>query len=181
MTTIKRKAATVNSPDTNSSVQSGSNTSLLKKIKDIFLRPQGAVLKRIYAGLNSDSALPSALITHSQGMFTPHGISALKLSRDEITTLIDSPILSNNERTALQTYIQNSETANDMNTTTDKGVTYASAREEANVPKEHYFYCYKYSMHGSWFSTMLYDTPEKAAESITDKAIIRTKLCCVVL
>ncbi len=42
-----------------------------------------------------------------------------------------------------------------MNNTTDKGVTYASAREEANVPKEHYFYCYKYSMHGSWFSTYM--------------------------
>ena len=181
MTTIKRKDDTVKSPDTNSSVQSGSNTSLLKKIKDIFLRPQGAVLKRIYAGLNSDSASPSKQKIQTQGMFTPHGISDLKLSRAEITTLIDSPILSNNERNDLQTYIQNSETINNMSATTDKGVTYASAREEVNPPKEHYFYCYKYSMHGSWFSTMLYDTPEKAAESMTDKAIIRTKLCCVVL
>ena len=180
-TTIKRKAATVKSQDTNSSVQSGSNTSLLRKIAAIFQPRQGAVLRRIYAGLNSDSASPSASITHSQGMFTPHGISDLKLSRAEITTLIDSPILSNKERNDLQTYIQNSETINNMNTTTDKGVTYASAREEVNPPKEHYFYCYKYSMHGSWFSTMLYDTPEKAAESMTDKAIIRTKLCCVVL
>ncbi len=178
---IKRKDDTVKSPDTNSSVQFGSNTSLLKKIKDIFLRPQGAVLKRIYAGLNSDSALLNTQKIQTQGMFTPHGISDLKLSRAEITTLIDSPILSNKERTDLQTYMQNSETINNMNTTKDKGVTYASAREEANVPKEHYFYCYKYSMHGSWFSTMLYDTPEKAAESMTDKAIIRTKLCCVVL
>jgi hypothetical protein len=64
----------------------------------------------------------------------------------------------------------------------ERGLTFATATElDAPPPKEHYFYCYKYSMHGSWFSTMLYDTPEKAAESMTDKAIIRTKLCCVVL
>ena len=77
--------------------------------------------------------------------------------------------------------MQNLETVNDMNPKTDKGVTYASAREEAIVPKEHYFYCYKYSMHGAWFSTMLYDTPEKAKESLDETGIIRTKLCCVVL
>ena len=169
------------SPDTNSSAQSGSNTSLLRKIAVIFQPRRGAVLRRIYAGLNSDSASLSTQKIQTQGMFTPHGISDLKLSRAEITTLIDSHLVSNKERTDLQTYMQNLETVNDMNPKTDKGVTYASAREEAIVPKEHYFYCYKYSMHGAWFSTMLYDTPEKAAESMTDKAIIRTKLCCVVL
>ena len=74
------------------------------------------------------------------------------------------------------------ETTNDMNATSNnEGVTYATAREEANPPREYYFYCYKYSMNGAWFSTMLYDSPAKAAESMTDKAIIRTKLCCVVL
>ena len=141
------------------------------------------MLRRIYAGLNSDSALLNTQKIQTQGMFTPHGISDLKLSRAEITTLIDSHLVSNKERTDLQTYMQNLETVNDMKASTpnNAGVTYASAREEVNPPKEHYFYCYKYSMHGAWFSTMLYDTPEKAAESMTDKAIIRTKLCCVVL
>ena len=171
----------VNSPDINSSAASGSNTSLMKKIAAIFQPKRGAVLRRIYAGLRSNSASPSASKIQTQGTFTPHGISDLKLSRDEITTLLHSPLLSDNERKDLQTYTQTSGTVNDMSTTTDKGVTYASAREEVNPPKEHYFYCYKYSMNGAWFSTMLYDTPEKASESVTDKAIIRTKLCCVVL
>jgi hypothetical protein len=116
-------------------------------------------------------------------MFTPHGISDLKLSPGEITTLIDSPLTSEKDRKDLVTYTQSSETVNDMiaKTSNNEGVTYASAREEVNPPKEHYFYCYKYSMNGAWFSTMLYDSPAKAAESMTDKAIIRTKLCCVVL
>jgi hypothetical protein len=48
-------------------------------------------------------------------------------------------------------------------------------------PREYYFYAYQYRLNGSWFSTMLYDTPEQAAENTTDKAIVRRKLCCVVL
>lgn len=68
-----------------------------------------------------------------------------------------------------------------MNTPNNAGITYATAKEEINPPKEHYFYCYQYSLCGAWFSTMLYDTPEKANDSVTDKAIKRKKLCCIVL
>jgi hypothetical protein len=96
--------------------------------------------------------------------------------------LIDSPLTSEKDRKDLITYTQSSEIINDMSATpNNEGVTYATAREEANPPREYYFYCYKYSMNGAWFSTMLYDSPAKAAESMTDKSIIRTKLCCVVL
>lgn len=172
----------VNSQDTNSSAQSGASISLLKKIAAIFQPKRGAVLRRIYAGLNSDFASPSERTLQIQGMFTPHGISDLKLSPGEIMTLIDSPLTSEKDRKDLITYTQSSEIINDMSATpNNEGVTYATAREEANPPREYYFYCYKYSMNGTWFSTMLYDSPAKAAESMTDKAIIRTKLCCVVL
>ena len=173
----------VNSHAIKSSAQSGASISLLKKIAAIFQPKRGAVLRRIYAGLNSDSVSLNKQKTQIQGMFTPHGISDLKLSPGEITTLIDSPLTSEKDRKDLVTYTQSSETVNDMiaKTSNNEGVTYASAREEVNPPKEHYFYCYKYSMNGAWFSTMLYDSPAKAAESMTDKAIIRTKLCCVVL
>lgn len=173
----------VNSHDTNSSDQSGASISLLKKMLAIFQPKRGAVLRRIYAGLNSDFASPSERTLQIQGMFTPHGISDLKLSPGEIMTLIDSPLTSEKDRKDLITYTQSLETINDMTakTSNNEGVTYATAREEANPPREYYFYCYKYSMNGTWFSTMLYDSPAKAAESMTDKAIIRTKLCCVVL
>lgn len=75
------------------------------------------------------------------------------------------------------------ETTSDMqaNTPDNEGVTYASSKDQEPPPKEHYFYAYKYSTKGSWFSTMLYDTPEKAKESLDETGIIRTKLCCVVL
>ena len=64
----------------------------------------------------------------------------------------------------------------------ERGLTYATATElDAPPPREHYFYAYQYSLKGQWFSTMLYDSPEKAAENTTDKAIVRRKLCCVVL
>ena len=67
-------------------------------------------------------------------------------------------------------------------TTDNEGITYASSKDqEPPPPKEHYFYAYKYSTKGSWCSTMLYDTPEKAKESLDETGIIRTKLCCVVL
>ncbi len=172
----------VNSQDTNSSAQSGASISLLKKIAAIFQPKRGAVLRRIYAGLNSDFASSKKQKIQIQGMFTPHGISDLKLSPGEITTLIDSPLTSEKDRKDLITYTQSSEIINDMSATpNNEGVTYATAREEANPPREYYFYCYKYSMNGTWFSTMLYDSPAKAAESMTDKSIIRTKLCCVVL
>ena len=64
---------------------------------------------------------------------------------------------------------------------TDTGITYASSKDQEPPPKEHYFYAYKYKPTGLWFTTTLYSTPEEAAKSMTDKAIIRTKLCCVVL
>lgn len=53
--------------------------------------------------------------------------------------------------------------------------------EEHAQPKNHYFYCYQYSLGGSWFSTMLYPTPEEAVKSITDSHIKHKKLCCIVL
>jgi hypothetical protein len=63
-----------------------------------------------------------------------------------------------------------------------KGITFASSRDvDIPKPKEHYFYAYQYRLNGSWFTTTLYDTPEKAAENLTDKTIVRKKLCCVVL
>jgi hypothetical protein len=170
-----------NSLDTNLKNPYGSNTSLLKKIIDIFRPRRGAVLRRIYAGLNSDSVSPSASRTHSQGMFTPHGILDLKLSPAEIITLIESQTISNEERNALITYMKSIETTSDMKTPDNEGVTYASSKDQEPPPKEHYFYAYKYSTKGSWFSTMLYDTPEKAKESLDETGIIRTKLCCVVL
>lgn len=183
-TTTKRKAATVNSPDTNSSAASGSNTSLTRKIKDIFLQKRGAVLKRIYAGLNSNSACSSESSIQNPGMFTPHGISDLKLTPDDITALINSPILSNGERSALKTYTQTSGTANDMNaiaiTPEINPIVYAIAKDEdAEQPKYYYFIAYQFRLGGNWYTTNIYLKEEEARAAASDKAILRKKLCCV--
>ena len=181
MTTTKPKADTVNSPDIKSNAASGSNTSLLKKIRDIFPKKRGAVLKRIYAGLNSGSVSPSASRIHNQGMFTPHGISDLKLSPGEIMTLIDSPLTSEKDRKDLITYMKSIETTNDMKTTEDTGITYASSKDQEPPPKEHYFYAYKYKPAGLWFTTTLYSTPEEAHDALLEKNPARKKLCCIVI
>ena len=181
MTTTKPKADTVNSPDIKSNAASGSNTFLLKKIAAIFPKRRGAVLKRIYAGLNSDSVSPSASRIHNQGMFTPHGISDLKLSPGEIMTLIDSPLTSEKDRKDLITYMKSIETTNDMKTTEDTGITYASSKDQEPPPKEHYFYAYKYKPAGLWFTTTLYSTPEEAHDALLEKNPARKKLCCIVI
>jgi len=96
-------------------------------------------------------------------------------------TSIDSanPLNGNVKDSLIST--ANTETTNN-NMKEERGLTFATATEpEAPRPKEYYFYAYQYSLKGQWFSTMLYDSPEKAAENTTDKAIIRRKLCCVVL
>jgi hypothetical protein len=171
----------VNSQDTNSSDQSGASISLLKKMLGIFRPRRGAVLKRIYAGSNSDSASPSGRTLQIQEMYTRPGISALLLSQGKNMTLTDSANPQKQSAKDSITFIATTEIINN-NMKEDKGLTFATATEpEAPRPKEHYFYAYQYSLKGQWFSTMLYDTPEKAAENTTDKAIIRRKLCCVVL
>ena len=171
----------VNSLDINLKNPYGSNTSLLKKIIDIFRPRRGAVLRRIYAGLNSDSVSPSASRTHSQGMFTPHGILDLKLSHAEIITLIESQTISNEERNALITYMKSIETTSDMKTPDNEGITYASSKDQEPPPKEHYFYAYKYKPTGLWFTTTLYSTPEEAHDALLEKNPARKKLCCIVI
>jgi hypothetical protein len=170
-----------NSLDTNLKNPYGNNTSLLKKIIDIFRPRRGAVLRRIYAGLNSDSVSPNASRTHSQGMFTPHGILDLKLSPAEITTLIESQTISNEERNGLITYMKSIETTSDMKTPDNEGVTYASSKDQEPPPKEHYFYAYKYKPTGLWFTTTLYSTPEEAHDALLEKNPARKKLCCIVI
>jgi len=53
--------------------------------------------------------------------------------------------------------------------------------EEAPTPREHYFYAYRYSTHGEWFSTLLYHTAQEARNAIEDPVIMYKKLCCIVL
>ncbi len=178
-TTTKRKASTVNSQDINSSDQSGSNTSLLKKMLGIFRPRRGAVLKRIYAGSNSDSASPSERTLQIQEIYTRPGISALLLSLGKNMTLIDSAKPQEQSARDSITFTATTEIANNNMKET---ITDAIATEvDIAKPREYYFYAYQYRLNGSWFSTMLYDTPEKASENTTDKAIVRRKLCCVVL
>ena len=175
----------MNSHDTNSNAASGSNTSQTRKIKDIFLQPLKDVLKRTSAGSNSSSVSPSEQTIQNPGIFTPHGIWGLKLTPDDITALINSPILSNGERIALKTYTQTSGTANNMNNNiplTD-AVTYATIKSEETPPKEHYFYAYQQNEGGLWFSTMVVPSVERAKHSLTylTVPIHRKKLCCVML
>ena len=172
----------VNSHDINSSAQSGASISLLKKIAAIFPKKRGAVLRRIYAGLNSDFASLNKQKIQIQGMFTPHGISDLKLSPGEITTLIDSPLTSEKDRKDLITFMKNTETANDMSATSNnEEITYASSKDQEPPPKEHYFYAYKYKPSGLWFTTTLYSTPEEAHDALLEKNPARKKLCCIVI
>jgi hypothetical protein len=66
--------------------------------------------------------------------------------------------------------------------TTSEPITQATVVEEQHAPpKKHYFYAYQYSMNGSWFSTMLHNTPEEAFADMTDTGIMHKKLCCIVL
>ena len=171
----------MNSPDINLNAASGASISLLKKMLAIFPKRRGAVLKRIYAGLNSGSVSPSASRIRNQGMFMPHGISDLKLSPGEIMTLIDSPLTSEKDRKDLITYMKSIETTNDMSATEDTGITYASSKDQEPPPKEHYFYAYKYKPTGLWFTTTLYSTPEEAHDALLEKNPARKKLCCIVI
>lgn len=178
-TTTKRKASTVNSPDTNSSDQSGASISLLKKIRDIFHRKQKDAQKPTFAGSNSDSASPSERTLQIQEMYTRPGISALRLSLGGTMTSTDS---ANQPRQSAKDSITFTATTEIANNNMKETITDAIATEvDIAKPREYYFYAYQYRLNGSWFSTMLYDTPEQAAENTTDKAIVRRKLCCVVL
>ena len=108
-------------------------------------------------------------------MFTPRGISDLRLTPAEITLLLNSHAISDKERTDLQTYMKTTEI-------TSEPITNATIVEEQHAPpKKHYFYCYQYSFSGAWFSTMLHNTPEDAFEDMTDTGIVLKKLCCIVL
>lgn len=170
-----QKAATVNSHAIKSNTQSGSNTSLTRKIRDIFLFTPKDVLERIYAGLNSSYVSSKKQTIQTHGMFTPRGISDLRLTPAEITLLINSQTISDKERTDLQTYMKTTETISDP-------ITHATVIEEQHAPpRKYYFYCYQYSMNGEWFSTMLYNTPEEVLADITDTGIVHKKLCCIVL
>ncbi len=178
-TTTKRKASTVNSPDTNSSDQSGASISLLKKMLGIFHRKQKDAPKPTFAGSNSDSVSPSERTLQIQEMYTRPGISALLLSQGKITTSTDS---ANQPRQSAKDSITFTATTEIINNNMKETITDAIATEvDIAKPREYYFYAYQYRLNGSWFSTMLYDTPEKASENTTDKAIVRRKLCCVVL
>jgi hypothetical protein len=169
----------VNSPDTNSSDQSGASISLLRRIKDIFHRKQKDAPKPTFAGWNSDSVSPSESVTQIQEMYTRPGISALRLSQGKITTSADS---ANQPRQSAKDSITFTATTEIANNNMKETITDAIATEvDIAKPREYYFYAYQYRLNGSWFSTMLYDTPEKASENTTDKAIVRRKLCCVVL
>jgi len=175
MTTTKPKADTVNSHAIKSNAPSGDSISLTRKICAMFQQKRGAALRRIYAGLNSSSVSPKAPSIQTHGMFTPRGILDLRLTLKEITLLLNSLSLSDKERTDLQTYMKTTETISD-------NVTHATIVEEQHAPpKKHYFYCYQYSNNGSWFSTMLHNTPEEAFADMTDSGIMHKKLCCVVL
>ena len=117
-------------------------------------------------------------------MFTPLGISDLKLTEKDITALINSPILSNGEQIALKTYMLTSGTVNNMNDnliTNDTGITYAVIKNEEAPPREHFFYAYQQSEGGMWFNTILAESKDQAAHSLTylTKPIHRKKLCCV--
>jgi len=65
---------------------------------------------------------------------------------------------------------------------TNDPITNATIVEEQHAPpKKHYFYAYQYSFSGSWFSTMLHNTPEEAFNDMRDSGIVHKKLCCIVL
>jgi hypothetical protein len=178
-TTTKRKDDTVNSHDINSSEPSGASISLLKKMLGIFRPRRGAVLKRIYAGSNSGSVLPSERTLQIQEMYTRPGISALQLSQGKITT---STALEKEQRQSAKDFLISTQNIETINNNMKETMTNAIATEvDILKPREYYFYAYQYRLNGQWFSTMLYDTPEQAAENTTDKAIVRRKLCCVVL
>ena len=130
----KQKDDTVNSHDIKSNAASGSNTSLMKKIRDIFQPKRGAALKRIYAGLKSNSASSKKQETQIQRMFTPHGISDLKLSPGEISTLTDSQITSEKDRKDLVTYMKHLETTSDIEVSFEIGTLPEAKLKEMVIP-----------------------------------------------
>ena len=171
----KPKADTVNSHAIKSNAPSGGSISLMRKIRDIFQPKRGAVLRRIYAGLNSSSASPKKPSIQTHGIFTSRGILDLRLTLKEITLLLNSLSLSDKERTDLQTYMKTTETTSEI------PINATITDEEAPTPREHYFYAYRYSTHGQWFSSLLYPTAQEARKAIEDPVIIHKKLCCIVL
>lgn len=101
------------------------------------------------------------------------------LSRAETMTY---PALVKPQEQSAKDSITFTATTEIANNNMKEAITDAIATEvDIAKPREYYFYAYQYRLNGSWFSTMLYDTPEQAAENTTDKAIVRRKLCCVVL
>ena len=130
----KQKDDTVNSHDIKSNAASGANISLMRKIRDIFQPKRGAVLRRIYAGLNSNSALSKKQETQIRETFTPHGISDLRLSPGEITTLINSPLVSDKERKDLTTYMKHLEIVSEIEVTFEVGSLPESKLKEMVIP-----------------------------------------------
>lgn len=187
-TTTTPEGATENSPDINLKNPCGSNTSLLKKIRDIFLPKPKDALKHTFAGSNSNSVSPSASKIQAHRMFTPRGISDLKLTPDEVMIQLNSPLTSDQDRKDLQTYIQTSGTASetkDMNpieiTPNIDPTVYAFVKEDslAHQPKMHYFIAYQFRLDGAWYATNLYTDKEQAQKAAGDKAIVRKRVCAI--
>jgi hypothetical protein len=130
----KQKDDTVNSHDTKSNPASGASISLMRKMLGIFPKKRGAVLKRIYAGLSSTSVVSKKYKTQIQGMFTSHGIADLRLSPGEITTLINSPLVSDKERKDLTTYMKHLEIVSEIEVTFEVGSLPESKLKEMVIP-----------------------------------------------
>jgi hypothetical protein len=121
-------------------------------------------------------------------MFTPRGISDLKLTPDEAMIQLNSPLTSDQDRKDLQTYIQTSGTASeikDMNpieiTPNIDPTVYAFVKEDslAQQPKMHYFIAYQFRLDGAWYATNLYTDKEQAQKAAGDKAIVRKRVCAI--
>ena len=181
----KRKAATVNSPDTNSNAACGSNTSLLRKIKDMFLRRPDAVPERISAGSSSSSVSPSEQIIQTPKISMPPGTWALPDMLNTDTHSANSlhaykigPSVSQTSTTASE--ITNSPMENNPPTSIEP----ITSVDTLDTPRrEYFFYAYQLSENGMWFSTMLGRSPQEAKESLSyiKFPIHQKKLCCVML
>jgi hypothetical protein len=121
-------------------------------------------------------------------MFTPHGISDLKLTHDEVMTLINSPQTSGQDRKDLQTYTQTSGTANETKNMNPIEITpnidptvYAFVKEDSltQQPQMHYFIAYQFRLDGAWYATNLYTDKEQAQKAAGDKAIVRKRVCAI--
>ena len=130
----KQKDDTVNSHDTKSNPASGASISLMRKIRDIFRPKRGAVLRRIYAGLSSKSASSKKQETQTHETFTSHGIADLRLSPGEITSLINSPLVSDKERKDLTTYMKHLEIVSEIEVTFEVGSLSESKLKEMVIP-----------------------------------------------